>query len=244
MALVPTALLGACASRRPDEQAVRRRQEAVDAMRRVEVIHNSEPEIPIVDLGGSGLAGLSGVFGLPGLLLGVGADAASKLSAGGRADTRSKEFTDAAQRSLPDQNLPVLCAQRVADLLRGIGREVKVTAAARAVGSSRLADSSLSIPVTPGFAALILRITAGYGAQSATSSYRPLIAIESVLRQADGALVHEDAIRRNGDDPSYLTYSGLLADHRSAFNGLRTLLLQAAEVAFEHQFSVAPTGVI
>lgn len=237
-----TALATGCASDAANKSAAKtlERQKATQAIRRMEIVYDDDPDIVVLDGGGSGLVNMSGLLGPLGMLVGLAAHGASKATMADRVGRRSKEFTAAAREQSPDYAAGTQIAMILADLLRASGREVKLTKAARPTGSDRLADSAVpDVTFSPGFAVLVLRTTVGYAAESATASYRPMVVAESVLRQTDSTVLNEDVVRQQDDEPSYATYSGLLGEHVQAFEALQQCAARVAKLVYAHSFEFA-----
>lgn len=219
--LLTIALLSSCASQQvatPSLKEVNRVK--VNSISKVEVFYH-EDIYSIIDLGGSGLSGLSGLFGPLGTLVGMTADSASKGTMKSRAETRSEEFTKYVLQD-NTSSLSYDFANALADKLKAEGKQVKVTKINRPMGDNSLVLSTTSdITPTSDYARLILRITPGYGAQSATSSYQSLMLIETLLQDEYGGPISEYKVTKRNFSESYFTFAGLLSDHKKAFNDLK-----------------------
>ncbi|MGS1010520.1 hypothetical protein [Achromobacter anxifer] len=104
----------------------------------------------IMDLGGSQAAGMLGILGPVGLLMGMTADAAHKLDFKARTERRSEEFSKLVGENFPDQSINQMFARQIGDLIAKDGRGVKVTKVTRPSGSDDLA-ASVSKDLTPFF---------------------------------------------------------------------------------------------
>jgi hypothetical protein len=232
-------VLAGCAAG-PNKAALQARKEALATISKVEVFYNGKDELGVIDGGGSSMTGLAGLFGPIGLLVAVGADAGSKLTLTERAAARSKEFTTVIGKSETAQTLNHQFAEELAARIRASGKEVKITPIQRikggALASNRLPDAEF----TPGYAPLFLRITTGYGAKDALSSYRPVIVIELALKRDSQAMtVYENTFTSPADEPTYMTYSTLLGRHREAHDGLRRGMVNAVDAVYKSMFVAA-----
>ncbi len=162
-------------------------------------------------------------------------DATSKLSMAERTEKRSKEFTVAVQKDAPAPGLNKQFAEQLAERIRAGGREVKVTPTKRATG----ALSRMSTPdalINPDYAPLTVRITTGYGAKDATSSFQPMITIEYQLKQDEKVVVHQSSYVKRPDEPTYFTYGALLDQHAAARQGLTVGLTSAVDPIYRGLF--------
>lgn len=242
--IIGITLLAGCAVRPPAYVTQKQsNQHAIEKIQKIEILYHADDEYPIIDRGGSGMTGMAGLLGPVGLLIAVGADAGSKLSVAERAASRSKEFTKAIHVSFPDQGLNSQFANKLADLLRASGRTVRLTQVERPVGNDILSMSTIKgVQQSEGYAPLVLRITTGYGADSATSSYRPILVTEYVLKDEAKKVLVENKETSNEGEKTYLTYQGLLEDHIEAREQLRHGLMSLAAVAYKKMFDMNESG--
>lgn len=235
IALISIAALAAGCATGPDKAALQARKDATSKLPKIELLYNEQDELVVMDLGGSSMTGMAGLLGPIGLLVAAGVDAGSKLSMAERAEKRSKEFTTAVQKDAPAQGLNKQFAEQLADRIRAGGREVKVTPTKRAIG----ALSKMSTPdalVNPDYAPLIVRITAGYGAKDATSSFQPTITVEYQLKKDDKAIVYQSSYVKRPDEPTYFTYAALLDQPAAARQGLALGLTSAVDPIYRGLF--------
>lgn len=214
-------LLSGCAIKQPtpkyqlDKQA---NQALIQSGKPVEIFYHDD-QFVIMDLGGSKAAGMLGILGPVGLLMGMTADAAHKLDFKARTERRSEEFSKLVGENFPDQSINQVFARQIGDLIAKDGRGVKVTKVTRPSGSDNLAASvSKDLTPTEGYMQLLLRLSAGYGATSATDTYKPVTVIEYALKDEDGkALMSRSFDRFYGEsDKTFFTYAGLLEDYKGA----------------------------
>lgn len=214
-------VLAGCATQQPppkyqlDKQANRA---AIESGRKVEVFYHAD-DFTVVDLGGSQSANVLGILGPIGTLIGLATHAAHKLDAPARAQRRSEEFSKQIADNMPDQSMNRDFARKLGDLLEKDGREVKLTQVKRPSGNADLALSkSEDMIATEGYMQLMLRLTVGYGATSATDSFKPVTIIEYALKDPAGkALMSRSFTRIYGEaDKTYLSYPGLLEDYKGA----------------------------
>ena len=195
-------LLAGCATG-PDKAALAARKQATDPLTKVEILYNAPEELVVLDGGGSGAAGFSALLGPVGMLIALGVNAGSKLSAAERAEARSKEFTAAVRKSVAAQEMNQQFAQALAARIRASGREVKLTPTKRANGP--LPDIKVpEVQQAADYAPLMVRITTGYGAKDSTSAFRPLVTIEYVLKKSDQSTVHQSTFSSASGEPSYM----------------------------------------
>lgn len=234
-------LLSACATHTPAYVMQKKsNRQSIEKIQNVEIFYHADGIYPVIDRGGSAMTGMAGLLGPVGMLVALGADAGSKLTMAERAEARTKEFTKAVRDSFSGESLNAQFANKLADLLRENGRTVKLTQIERPAGNARLAASTAK-DMTPAenFAPLVLRITTGYGAESATSSYQPVIVAEYVLKNSSGHVLVESRESINEGGNSYLTYQGLLEDHRNAGEALRKELVALAPLAHKKMFDLS-----
>ena len=229
-------LLSGCATA-PQITEKEKNLAAITTTTNVEVFYNDQ-DFVVLDLGGSGASGLSGLLGPLGSIVGALGDAVSKGTMKSRTDSRSKEFTAAVMRSKPDTDINAEFANQLANSLRKVGKTVKVSRVKRVLGNDGVLASTASLDHIPtiGYAKLFLRTTTGYAAESATSSFKSLIVLETTLEDEHGnALVHHNETKRDFSE-SYFTFSGLLGDHQKAAIALKDGLNSMADSAVNHLF--------
>lgn len=233
--LAATALLAGCAAdaSKPTLQA---RQDATRSAAKVELIYNEEDQLIVTDGGGSGLTGFAGLLlGPIGALVALTIDTNSRMTMAARTDQRSKEFTAAVRNSGTTMALNRQFAEQLAARLRESGREVKLTPFMRATGAA----SEMKVPElqpTPGYSTLILRITTAYGAADATSSFKPFVSVEQLLRDERQSVVHQTAHTADVSEPTYFSYEGLLKDTAVAHEGLKQGLDRVVQPAYAGMF--------
>ncbi|EJL71178.1 hypothetical protein PMI12_04426 [Variovorax sp. CF313] len=232
--LVAAALVSGCATDAPPP-ALQARHDAARSVAKVEIIYNQEDELIVVDGGGSGLTSFAGFLGPIGALLALGIDTNSRMTTADRTDRRSKEFTAAVRNSGVPMGLNSYFAERLAARLRDGGREVKLTPFMRATG--KLPEMQVpELQPTPGYSTLILRITTAYGASDATSSFKPIVAVEQLLRDEHQAVLYQASHTSDLSQPTYFRYDGLLNDPAVAREGLRQGLAQVVQPAYAGMF--------
>jgi hypothetical protein len=233
--------LSGCAIKQPkpkyqlDKEA---NQALIQSGKPVEIFYHAD-QFVIMDLGGSQAAGMLGILGPVGLLMGMTADAAHKLDFKTRTERRSEEFSKLVGENIPDQSINQDFARRVGDLLAKDGRGVKVTKVARPAGGDDLAASvSQDMVPTEGYMQLFLRLSTGYGATSATDSYKPVTIIEYALKDEDGKALMSRFFQRfyGQSDKTYLTYAGLLEDYKGAHGELGARLNYWSEPLYTEIF--------
>jgi hypothetical protein len=219
----------------PDKAALQARKDATNKLPKIELLYNEQDDLVVMDLGGSNMTGMAGLLGPIGLLMAAGIDASSKLSMAERTEKRSKEFTSVVQKNATGGGLNRQFAEQLASRIRAGGREVKVTPTKRAIG----ALSKMSTPDTqpsPDYAPLVIRITTGYGAKDATSSFQPFIDIGYQLKNAEKIVVYQSSYVKRPDQPSYFTYDALLTQHAAAREGLVLGLAGAVDSVYRGLF--------
>jgi len=234
--LVATALLAGCAAEASKPALQARQDAATRSAAKVELIYNEEDQLIVTDGGGSGLTGFAGLLlGPIGALLALSIDTNSRMTMAARTDQRSKEFTAAVKNSGAAMTLNRQFAEQLAARLRESGREVKLTPFMRATGPA----SEMKVPElqpTPGYSTLILRITTAYGAADATSSFKPFISVEQLLRDERQSVVHQTAHTADVSEPTYFSYDGLLKDTAVAHGGLKQGLDRVVQPAYAGMF--------
>ena len=233
--LTVVSVLAGCATAPDNSAALQARKDTIAAVSKVEIFYNGDDELVVIDAGGSGMAGMGGLFGPIGQLMAIGADAASKLSVAERAEARSKEFTAAVKGGTSPRTLNQQFAEKLATHIQATGREVKITPIPRAKGE--LAIAFPEVAVTPGYTALLVRITTGYGAVDALSSYRPTIVIEQSLKNVERRNVYFDIYKADIGEPNYMMYGTLLEQHVAAHEGLRQGLVAVADPVSRRMFA-------
>lgn len=232
-------VLAGCASG-PDKAALQARKEALATISKIEIFYNGKDELGVIDGGGSSMTGMAGLFGPIGLLVAVGVDAGSKLTLAERAEARSKEFTAMIGKSETAQTLNRQFAEELATRIRASGKEVKITPVQRIKGGDLASSKIPDIQFTPGYAPLFLRITTGYGAKDALSSYRPVIVIEQALkRDGQEKTLYQNTFTSPTDEPTYMAYSTLLERNKEAHDGLRRGMVNAADTVYKSMFVAA-----
>lgn len=232
------ALLSACATPlAPDVAQKTANQDAIRNVKNVEIFYHDEKYV-VMDLGGSSLAGLSGLLGPIGLLAGIAADASSKLTMAERTEARSKEFTQSIHDHFPDQDLNRDFANQLATLIQENGHTVKVVKIERPLGKELIAEK-MPEGMTAGDTSVVLRITTGYGASSATADYRPLVKVEYALAQDPQHVLVKDEFTLNNGEKTYSTYAGLLASDAEARDQLKTTMANLAPQVYKSMFDLS-----
>ena len=232
--LVAAALLSGCATN-TSQPVLKARYEAARSIEKVELIYNEEDQLIVTDGGGSGLTGFAGLLGPIGAILALTVDTSSRMGMAARTDQRSKEFTAALKSSGAAMTLNRQFAEQLATRLRSSGREVKVTPFMRATG--QLAEMQVpELRPTPGYSTLILRITTAYSAADATSSFKPFVLVEQLLRNEQQAVIHQASSFADVTEPAYFMYDGLLKDTAGAHQGLKQGLDRVVQPAYAGMF--------
>lgn len=220
--------------------------DAIERISKVEVFYHPA-EYAVVDLGGSKASQMAGVFGVLGMLAILAAEAGSKLTAVDRTEARSKEFDQLIQAdNMADIHL--VQAQQLAALIQGTGREVKLTKIERPSGGDSLAISTRpTLDFTEGYAPLLLRVTTGYGAESATASYKSMALTEFALFDAGSPkrVLVTDQLKKRDNGVTYQTFDGLKSSRALAVESLQRDLGEAAQLVFNATFAPieVPTAV-
>ncbi|MBT2334677.1 hypothetical protein J7E49_12265 [Variovorax paradoxus] len=233
VSLLAAALLAGCAASTP-EPAPQVRSDATRSITRIELVYNEQDQLSVMDGGGSAIVGWAGVFGPVGTLVALGVEVGTRATMASRIARRSKEFTAAAKNSgaIP---LNRQFAEQLAARLRTGGREVKLTPAARVDGEL----AQMQVPgfqPAPGYSTLIVRVTTAYGASDMTSSFKPFVAIEQLLKNEQQAVLYQTTHTSDLEEPAYLVYDGLLQDTAKAQDGLRRGLFQIVQPAYAGMF--------
>ena len=232
--LVAAALLSGCATNTA-APVPPTRHDVARSIEKVELIYNQEDQLIVTDGGGSGLTGFAGFLGPLAALVAISVDTNSRLTMAARTDQRSKEFTAAVKNSGVTMGLNRQFAERLAARLRDSGREVKLTPFFRATGEHAQMQVQELQP-TPGYSTLILRITTSYGAADATSSFKPYVWVEQLLRDEKQSVVGQTLQVADLSEPTYLLYDGLLKDTAGAREGLKRGLDQIVQPAYVSLF--------
>jgi len=232
--LVAAALLSGCAANTV-APVLQTRNDATRSIEKVEVIYNAQDQLIVTDGGGSGLTGFVGFLGPIAALLALSVDTNSRMTMAARTDQRSKEFTAAVKNSGAPMALNRQFAERLAARLRHSGREVKLTPFMRATGETAQMQVQELQP-TPGYSTLILRITTSYGAADATSSFKPYVWVEQLLRDEKQSVVGQTLQVADVSEPTYLLYDGLLKDTAGAREGLKRGLDQIVQPSYVAMF--------
>ncbi|RIX84697.1 hypothetical protein [Acidovorax cavernicola] len=232
--LVAAALLSGCATNTPPP-ALQISPDAARSVAKVEIIYNQQDELLVSDGGGSGLTSFAGFLGPIVALVALGIDNSSRASAADRMAQRSKEFTDAVRKSGVPMGLNKYFAERLAERLRDGGREVKLTPFMRATG--KLPEMQVpELQPTPGYSTLILRIMTAYGAYDATSSFKPYVTVEQLLRDEHQTVLYQASHSPELSEPTYFRYEGILSDPAAAREGLKQGLAQVVQSAYVGMF--------
>lgn len=219
---------------------------AIERISKVEIFYHPA-EYSVVDLGGSKASQMAGVFGLFGMFAILAAEAGSKLTAVERTEARSQEFDQLIQADkMADIHLAQ--AQQLAALIQGTGREVKLTKIERPSGGKSLAVSTQpKLDFTEGYAPLLLRVTTGYGAESATASYKSIALTEFALFDAGShkQVLVTAQLKKRDNGVTYQTFDGLKSSRALAVESLQRDLGEAAQLVFNATFAPmeVPTSV-
>ena len=239
-------LITGCASA-PQTKQVAQNEKArqdIEKITRVEIFYH-QPEYVVMDLGGSSASGMAGIFGVFGTLAGAAIDAGSKLTFKERAEARSKEFTALLKdSSTPD--LTALQAGHLAELIKKSGREVTLTSVGRPGKETSMMDvaSATGINTDPGTARLILRVTSGYTAESATASYRSTVITEFVLRDASGKRLVSMYMNKRDNGETYSTFDSLKSASKVAAESLNKDALQHADDVYRGTFDLPQIAAV
>lgn len=235
--LLLTVFLSGCAM--STTQIAAQSHHATRTIDKIELIYNEADQLIVTDGGGSGLTGFAGLLGPIGAIVALTIDTSSRMGMTDRTDRRSKEFTAAVRSNGTPMSLNRQFAERLALRLRESGREVKVTPFLRAIGQAN-EMRILELQPTPGYSTLILRITTAYSAADATSSFKPFVLIEQLLRNEQQEVVHQASSFADTPEPLYFTYDSLLKDTNAAHAGLKFGLDQVVQPAFASMFDDKP----
>ena len=213
-------------------------QAVIRKITKVEVFYHPA-EFAVVDLGGSGAAGMAGILGPVGMLIALGMDASSKLTFKQRVEARSKQFDAAVKTSsLSDVNL--LQAEYLAQAIRRTGREARISKIERPLGGDAKAMAmGLGWKPADDHAGMVVRTTVGYGAESATASYKSIAINDFLLTDADGKTLAFGRAQRKDNGVTYQTFSGLLESHKTAVNSLTQDLIRNADEAMKKTLDLA-----
>ncbi|MFK7090906.1 hypothetical protein AAFM71_19075 [Chromobacterium violaceum] len=225
--IVVSSLSGCATANVPSQKDANKSK--IDSIKTVDIYYH-KTDYAVMDLGGSGMSGLGGMFGVVGLLASLGAHAASKLTASDRADVRSHEFSELmrAHESDIDQDQ----ASKLAEFVASTGRKVKLVEIDRPLGEKLVWKPAASDSKEEGSAALLLRTSLGYGAESMTSSYKPVVVTEYVLQTGNGDILVDGKETLWGDGPTYMTYDGLKKSYDAVHVALKTDSLSVAQKIF------------
>lgn len=202
---------------------------------RIEIVYNAKSELGVLDTGATPTVGLGGPLGPVGMLVTIGIDAASRNSSLNQVASRSQRFKQAVQDSSGELTLHEEYVERLADAMRATGREVKITPRERATGAARKMELA-GLTATPGYEVMLLRITAGYGAPSLTSDFRPIIVVEYALRDDKLQPITWNSATSNRGSPSYFSYDTLLKENKAAYEGLRQELFATVGRVMNNDF--------
>jgi len=220
--------------------------DAIGRISSVEIFYHPA-EYSVVDLGGSKASQMAGAFGVLGMFAILAAEAGSKLTAVERTEARSKEFDQLIQADRM-ADIHHVQAQQLAALIQGTGREVKLTKIARPSGGKSLASSTQpELRFNKGYAPLLLRVTTGYGAESATAAYKSIALTEFALLDAGShkQVLVADQLKKRDNGVTYQTFDGLKSSRALAVESLQRDLGEAAQLVFNATFAPieAPTTV-
>lgn len=218
-------LLGACATPPPkltsEQIAAQQRAEqelrnAIAAITKIEIFYPVEYRYEVV-LAQQASSGQSG-FGLLGALVNLAVDASQK----GNYQLRSDEFTQKIKALPGYTDIATDTVKKTAELLRGTGREVKISSMPAVKD-----DAALSLPkgisAAPEFGVLLVRPLHDLIAIDAYSSYKPTMTYEFKLQDSAGKAVWTDKVSLRREDISYATYLSLLEKTADAFSVLQKM---------------------
>lgn len=227
-----------CASvRHPSASQKEVNHDAIQRISKVEIFYHPA-EYSVIDLGGSKASQMAGVFGPLGLLAVLAAEAGSKLTALDRAQARSKEFDQLIQADqMADINL--VQAKQLATLIQDTGRDVKLTMIQRPQGERLATPTQPKLEFTAGYAPLLLRVTTGYGAESATAAYKSIAVTEFALFDdtTQERLLVTDQLKKRDNGVTYQTFDGLKSSRALAVESLQRDQEDAAQLVFNATFA-------
>ncbi|MBB3214377.1 hypothetical protein FHW67_003694 [Herbaspirillum sp. Sphag1AN] len=216
----------------------------IEKITKVDIFYHPA-EYSVVDAGGSSLSGLASFLGPIGTLAGAALDAGSKLTVAERATARSKEFT-ALIEDAGTPEITLMQAERLAERIRESGREVRLISVKRPLGKMSAMDASDPEAATadymPDRARLVLRVTPGYRAESAMSSFQSVMTTAFVLRDAEGKHLVSYSLRKQDNGETYMAYEGLKEAAATAAASLLKDALAQADDVFVMTFDLAPVA--
>jgi hypothetical protein len=211
--------LGGCATIHTTSQKETNQSE-ISAVKNIELFYN-EDAYGIIVVPSGGLLALA------------------SIGEGGRTEERSKIFTEAVSKSFPQKNLNFVFAENLAQQIRAIGIEVKVTEIRRPTGAEHIIKTQayLDAPKTPGYNPLVLRITTQFIAPSFMNGFRPTVDVTYLLASADGTreLLH-DWVESTATEKTFTSFNDLLVDHQGAYGQLREMLSKDVSLTYAKIF--------
>ncbi|WP_152680213.1 hypothetical protein [Chromobacterium subtsugae] len=210
MALVIAAssMSGCSSAKKPRKNKYLAQASSAAAIKNIDIYYH-KADYGVMDLDGSSGLQVGGLFGAVGLLASLGAEAASRATAKDRSVARSEEFSKLMNSLDGDNDIDLAQAKKLADMLTASGRTVRLVEIKRPQAERLLLDQTPNLPDSDENAVLVLRTTLGYGAESATASYKSIVVTEYVLQKINGEVVHRGKQTIHDDGQTYMTFSGL-----------------------------------
>jgi hypothetical protein len=230
-------LLTACASQQPKyvTDKIQNRTQ-IESIKTIKIVYSDNENYGVVDAGGSGSTGLLGFLGPIGSIAGAVADITSAATLKSRAESRSKQFTDAVKTDFPnDANLNKQFVDKLAASIKSSGRSVELVSVKRPVGNLDLSKNMSNTEVSDGSSVLGLRITSGYGAVSQTARYQPVTVVEYYLKEKGKTLISNTITDREGEH-RYATFDSLLSSRQEAFSQLKDELMPISNLVYRQIF--------
>ncbi|MCA1323768.1 hypothetical protein [Herbaspirillum sp. alder98] len=231
-------LISGCASAPKQVEQKERARKDIEKITAVEIFYHPTHYV-VMDLGGSSVSGIGGIFGVFGAIAGAAIEASSKLTFKERTEARSKEFM-ALLKDAKTPDLNAAQAEYLATLIRKSGREVIVTAVERPTQETSLMDVKDG---EPGVARLILRVTSGYTAETATASYKSTAITEFALRNPTGKRLVSMELSKRDNGETYSTFDSLKAASTVAAESLAKDANQQADSIFRQTFDLPPPAL-
>ncbi len=223
-------LLASCAFNKENKKS--NDYNTISKITKIEIMYHND-DFVIIDGGGSNITGLGSFLGPIGSIAEATAQIVSKSTVSDRASQRSKEFNNTILNNFPEINCSANFVNEFAKKLRENGKEVKITLIDRPHGEF---DDSFKIAPQDGYARIVFRITTGYGAETATSSFNPLIINEYIFIDENNKVLASGNETKKNFGESYFTYQGLLEAHKKAVITLQDGLLSTVDTIYKDAF--------
>lgn len=226
-ALLAAALISGCGSRPRHADAVASTPPPLQYPK-VEIDYDADAELLVQEQSGfNGMASATGTFNPIAAIAVIGvlaANIASQATLPSRVKSRSDEFNAAIHNTMAHPDINQAYVEALAESLRESGREVKLIPRRRDVSQSVSSGAPPNAAVD-GYARLSLWITTAYGAEDMTAPFHPMVAVKYALSDAQQKPVVEKQVNFKRGSPRFFTYSGLLAGHMAAYEGMKESLL-------------------